>query len=167
MSEVSMNKATTTGAPEPESTGEITRRRFLGFLFGLATALGLGAFVAPLARFSYPVLKGEVFERMLVANTTDLEPLGEGVKFEYMDVPCHLIQEEDGSYAAFSMICTHLGCISRWEPERAVFHCPCHAGEFDPLGNVVAGPPPRPLDKLTLAVEGENIYVEGFAQQEG
>lgn len=149
-----------------ESSAEITRRRFLTFVFGLATALGLGAFAAPLVRYAYPVLKGEVFERMLVATTADLEPLGEGVKFEYMEVPCHLIQEEDGSYMAFSMICTHLGCITKWIEERQIFHCPCHAGEFDPFGNVIAGPPPRPLDKLHLAVEGENIYVEGFESQD-
>ena len=151
----------------PETGADVTRRRFLTFFFGAGAALGLGAFAAPLVRYAYPVLQGEVFERMLVANTADLEPLDEGVKFDYMDVPCHLIQEEDGSYKAFSMICTHLGCISKWEVEQKKFHCPCHGAEFDPYGNVVAGPPPRPLDELVLAVEGQNIYVEGFAQQEG
>lgn len=166
MSEVGMNN-TTPGQVEPETPGEITRRRFLTFFFGVATTLGLGAFAAPLVRYSYPVLKGEVFERMLVAATTDLEPLGAGVKFEYMEVPCHLIQQEDGTYSAFSMICPHLGCISKWEEEREVFHCPCHAGEFDVFGNVIAGPPPRPLDKVLLAVEGDNIYVEGFAPDAG
>lgn len=157
----------TPGQVEPDSSAEITRRRFLTFFFGVATAMGLGAFAAPLVRYSYPVLKGEVFERMLVATAADLEPLDEGVKFEYMDIPCHLLLEEDGSYAGFSMICTHLGCIVKWMKEKKVFHCPCHAGQFDPNGNVIAGPPPRPLDKLIVTVEGENIYVEGFAPKEG
>jgi cytochrome b6-f complex iron-sulfur subunit len=152
---------------EPETNSEITRRRFLTFTFGAATALGLGAFAAPLIRFSYPVLKGEVFERLLVATTDELEPLGEGVKFEYIEIPCHLIQEENEDYSAFSMICPHLGCICKWQEETAVFHCPCHGAEFGPDGEVLAGPPPRPLDELIVVVEGENIYIEGFKPEAG
>jgi Rieske Fe-S protein len=65
------------------------------------------------------------------------------------------------------MICPHLGCISRWEEESEVFHCPCHGAEFGPEGDVLAGPPPRPLDRLIVAVEGENIYIEGFEPEAG
>lgn len=154
------------GGTEVDGPAEVTRRRFLTLLFGLASALGLGAFVAPLVRYAYPVLKGEVFERMLVANITDLDPLGEGVRFDYQEIPCQLIQMEDSTYAAFSLICTHLGCIVKWQEEEAIFHCPCHAGIFGPDGQVQSGPPPKPLDQLIVAVEGQNIYIEGFVQVE-
>lgn len=157
--------------PSPESMDqedgtEITRRRFLTFVFGFATALGLGAFVAPLARYAYPVLTGDVFERVQVATISDLEPLSEGVNFDYQDIPSHLIQLENGSYAAYSMICPHLGCIVKWLEEEGIFHCPCHAAEFDAEGEVIAGPPPTPLDRMVVAVEGQNIFIEGFQQVE-
>lgn len=48
-------------------------------------------------------------------------------------------------------VCTHLGCVPLWKPQGEggfnfpVFHCPCHGGFYSPWGDVVAGPPPRPL----------------------
>lgn len=166
MSDMDKNKLDIEAQEKQVSAVEITRRRFLGFIFGLATALGLGAFAAPLVRYAYPVLKGDTFAPMQVATITDLEPQGAGVKFEYMDIPCHLIEEDDETYAAFSMICTHLGCIVKWQEDKQTFHCPCHAGEFDSQGAVIAGPPPRPLDKLIVNVEGSNIFIEGFEPKE-
>jgi cytochrome b6-f complex iron-sulfur subunit len=144
-----------------ESAPEMTRRRFLGLLFALASAMGLGAFAAPLLRFAYPVVKGQVFERLKVATVGQV-PV-DGIRFDYQEVPSHLIQLQDQTYAAYSLVCTHLGCIVKWEPRNLNFHCPCHAGYFDESGNVVSGPPPRPLTKYKLAIEGNDIFVEGLA----
>jgi Rieske Fe-S protein len=33
------------------------------------------------------------------------------------------------------------------------FRCPCHGGVFDAEGNVVEGPPPRPLDRVEVRVD--------------
>jgi cytochrome b6-f complex iron-sulfur subunit len=151
---------------EYDSTGAVTRRRFLAITFAGATAVGLGALAAPLARYAYPIVKPEVFEKVLVATKAELTPLGDGVRFDYQEIPSQLIQLESGDYAAYSLVCTHLGCIVKWEPQNADFHCPCHAGKFDPEGNVISGPPPRPLTKLMLAIEGENIYVNGIQPEE-
>ena len=150
----------TSQAPPPETAAEITRRRFLTSLFALASALGLGAIAAPLARFAYPVIKGQVFERLKVASAAAVT--SEGVRFDYQDVPAMLIQKEDKSFAAYSLVCTHLGCIVKWETRISQFHCPCHAGYFDEDGQVVAGPPPSPLARYKLTVEAGDIYVEGI-----
>jgi cytochrome b6-f complex iron-sulfur subunit len=149
-----------TPPPAPESAIEITRRRFLTLVFGVASALGLSAFAAPLVRFAYPVLKGQVFEKQKIAEVAAMTP--EGVRFDYQDVPSMLIQKEDKSFAAFSLVCTHLGCIVKWEPAKRDFHCPCHAGKFDENGVNVAGPPPSPLPKYKISVEGPDIFVEGL-----
>lgn len=146
---------------ERESVVEVTRRRFLGLLFAVATAVGLGALAAPLARFSYPVLKGQVFERIKVATVGAVT--NEGVRFDYQDTPAMLILTSAQEYAAFSLVCTHLGCIVKWEARNRNFHCPCHAGKFDENGNVTAGPPPLPLPQYKVAVEGSDIFVEGIA----
>lgn len=160
-----MNNSTTpTGSKPPveqkESAVVVTRRRFLTALFALATAVGLGGFAAPLIRFAYPVLKGQVFERVKVATAAAVPP--EGIRFEYQEIPSMLIQKEDKSFAAFSLVCTHLGCIVKWEAPKKDFHCPCHAGIFNDDGEVVSGPPPKPLAKYKLAIEGNDIFVEGI-----
>lgn len=146
-----------------EAPVQVSRRRFLTMLFALGSAIGVTGFFAPVVRFAYPVLKGGGFEKVKVASKTQLAPLNEGVRFEYQEIPAQLIQLEDGRYAAYSLVCTHLGCIVKWEAKNKDFHCPCHGGYFDPEGNVTAGPPPKPLNKFKLSIEGNDIFVEGVA----
>jgi len=157
-----IDPATNPGAAEPQdSTAEVTRRRFLGVLFGTATIVGLGALAAPLTRFAYPVIQGQVFERLKVATVSTVT--AEGIRFDYQDTPSMLIQKEDKDFAAYSLVCTHLGCIVKWEAKNKDFHCPCHAGKFDENGDPIAGPPPSPLPKYKVVVEGADIFVEGLA----
>lgn len=67
---------------------------------------------------------------------------------------------EDGvSYRILDGTCTHLGCIVRWKEAEDRFACPCHAGFFSPEGEVISGPPPRPLKVLEAVVENETLYV--------
>lgn len=153
-------KNTSMAQASADSVIEVTRRRFLTLLFAVASAIGLGSFVAPLLRYAYPVLRGQVYERQKVAAASQVT--SEGVRFDYQDVPSMLIQKEDKSFAAYSLVCTHLGCIVKWEPKNRDFHCPCHAGKFDENGQVISGPPPKPLTQYKIAVEGDNIFVEGI-----
>lgn len=144
-----------------DGTGKITRRRFLSLIFTAATATGLAAFFAPLARYAYPVLKGQVFERQKIATTSQIS--AEGLRFDYMETPSMVIRLSDGNYGAYSLVCTHLGCIVKWEVKNQDFLCPCHAGKFDENGINISGPPPKPLTKYKLSIEGNDIYVEGLA----
>lgn len=56
---------------------------------------------------------------------------------------------------ALSATCTHLGCQVRWDAESTRFRCPCHGGVFDAQGNVVEGPPPRPLDRVEVRLDDQ------------
>ena len=48
------------------------------------------------------------------------------------------------------------------EIERGVLRCPCHEGYFDlRSGRNIAGPPPRPLPRIRLAVRGDDIFAVG------
>ena len=49
----------------------------------------------------------------------------------------------------FNSRCTHLGCTVNWQDNAQAFICPCHDGKFSKDGVVLAGPPPRPLDRYT------------------
>ena len=64
-------------------------------------------------------------------------------------------------FVAMSNVCTHLGCRVRWIADQDHFFCPCHNGVFDAEGNVVAGPPPRPLDRYEVRLEDGQLYVLG------
>lgn len=57
-----------------------------------------------------------------------------------------------GEFLALSAVCSHLGCNVRWRKEESRFACPCHAGFYDPKGEVISGPPPRPLRQLETRV---------------
>jgi menaquinol-cytochrome c reductase iron-sulfur subunit len=72
-----------------------------------------------------------------------------------------LIWDGNQGVHALSATCTHLGCQVRWEPQTRKFLCPCHGGMFDPQGNVVSGPPPRPLDRVEarLDASGSDVLV--------
>ena len=66
----------------------------------------------------------------------------------------------NGEWAVFSRTCSHLGCLVRWNEQRGEFLCPCHGAVFDKNGTVIAGPPPRPLQKLDVKVEAGVLYVK-------
>ena len=66
----------------------------------------------------------------------------------------------DGNWDVFSRTCSHLGCLVRWDESQESFLCPCHGAVFDKNGAVVAGPPPRPLQKLEVKVEAGVLYVK-------
>jgi Rieske Fe-S protein len=75
----------------------------------------------------------------------------------------YAITEDGQNVTVFSDACTHLSCKVHWEEERDAFVCPCHDGIFDKEGNVVAGPPPKPLYRFEAKVENDQltILVEG------
>jgi len=66
----------------------------------------------------------------------------------------------NGEWHVFSRICSHLGCLVRWDEQKESFLCPCHGAVFDKNGIVVAGPPPRPLQNLQTKVEAGILYVK-------
>jgi menaquinol-cytochrome c reductase iron-sulfur subunit len=77
------------------------------------------------------------------------------------EVSVYILTENGRDFVAMSNICTHLGCRVRWIADQEEFFCPCHNGVFDKQGTVVSGPPPRPLDRFEVKVEGDQLLVLG------
>jgi Rieske Fe-S protein len=62
-----------------------------------------------------------------------------------------LVLREADELVAFDPRCTHAQCA--YEPtDDARFACLCHDAFFDLDGNVLSGPPPRPLDEFRVRV---------------
>jgi rieske iron-sulfur protein len=72
---------------------------------------------------------------------------------------------------AYSAVCTHQGCpISMWKKDAGTLFCACHGSQFDPKRSaaVVAGPAPRRLAMLPLAIEdGVPVAAGGFTGRVG
>ncbi|MEJ2077613.1 MAG: ubiquinol-cytochrome c reductase iron-sulfur subunit [Acidobacteriota bacterium] len=76
-------------------------------------------------------------------------------------------RDNEGTFVVYNMHCTHVGCPIRWSAPAHRFFCPCHGGVFDENGNVVAGPPPRPLDRYLVKVENGVLYAETAYERRG
>jgi cytochrome b6-f complex iron-sulfur subunit len=70
-----------------------------------------------------------------------------------------IVIHTSSGYNAFSLVCTHQGCIVGYNGSQ--FVCPCHGGRYDSNGNVISGPPPSPLQKLTVTQSGNILTIKG------
>jgi glycine/D-amino acid oxidase-like deaminating enzyme/nitrite reductase/ring-hydroxylating ferredoxin subunit len=60
----------------------------------------------------------------------------------------------DGTLRAVSPVCTHLGCLVRWNVAERSWDCPCHGSRFDADGHVLEGPATRDLEPKSVPPQG-------------
>jgi nitrite reductase/ring-hydroxylating ferredoxin subunit len=143
----------------------VARRDFAKFL-----VLTSGAFVVGQAWIAGQALLREREPpppRARVASARELPP-GAARVFHYPgeDDPCLLLRTPEGELLAYSQKCTHLSCAVVPRMEAGVLHCPCHEGYFDlRTGRNIAGPPPRPLPKIELEIDGGEVYAVGVVNR--
>lgn len=139
----------------------VSRRQFGKFL--VLTSLGMFAgnvwlFVRSLLR--RPV----VHPARVVARVSDV-PVGGSVLFGYPGPgdPCILVRPDADTFVAYDQKCTHLSCAVVHAPARDELECPCHHGSFSVrTGQVLAGPPPRPLVRVRLERRGDELVAVGL-----
>ena len=145
------------------SVWELTRRSFLvivGWFFVVITGfVALGASI----RFVWPAVLFEPPSRKKVGNPIDIPENA----FRFIDdLKVYVFRGSGNEFHAVSAVCTHLRCTVEYQTDRDAFYCPCHGGVFDNHGNVIDGPPPKPLPffEVDLAPDGQlvvdtNVYV--------
>jgi cytochrome b6-f complex iron-sulfur subunit len=133
------------------------RRGFLQFLLAALSLTALGCFAYPLVRFLSPSA-GAGPGATVTIDTKDV-PVGNAKDLVLNDLPIIVINRPEKGYIALSRVCTHLGCLVEYQKGTEVLLCPCHAGKFDLDGKVISGPPPQPLPRLTLKVEGNSLVI--------
>ena len=137
------------------------RRDLLGFLLGLGFLTTLIGFLTPVAAYLMPLkgrsLSGNTLED---ANGNPIPPdslkEGQGMVGRLAGRPT-LVVKQNGQLYGFSAVCTHLGCVVRWNEIEGHIECPCHGGHFNLYGHVTAGPPPKPLSSLPLTIHDNKI----------
>lgn len=150
------------------------RRQFLGVAtWAIGGLIALAYSVPAIAYLVSPALEKAAAKNWISLGSTKKVELGTPTLFqanierktgwivnkEELDV--YVLTEDGRSYVALSNVCTHLGCRVRWVADEGRFFCPCHNGVYDKQGNVVSGPPPRPLDHYEVRVENDELQVLG------
>ncbi|AKU16801.1 Rieske (2Fe-2S) protein [Luteipulveratus mongoliensis] len=92
-----------------------------------------------------------------VSVPTSKVPVGGG----FIDAKAKVVvtQPEQGTYKAFSAVCTHQGCsVNKVENKQIM--CPCHGSVFDAsTGDVVDGPAQKPLPSKTATLQGAAVVI--------
>ncbi|MCM3904475.1 MAG: Rieske (2Fe-2S) protein [Pyrinomonadaceae bacterium] len=139
-----------------EEEAQVTRREFCNFLGLTSAALFVGA-----AGFAgKAAIDARDTPQLSSARIEGAEALapGSSLNFRYPTDKdsAILIRTLDGELHAFGQKCTHLSCPVYFERSHQRLECPCHDGAFDAkTGNVLYGPPPRPLDSIKLDVRSD------------
>jgi cytochrome b6-f complex iron-sulfur subunit len=137
----------------------MNRRRFVNLFLGGSLLGTLGSFLYPVIRYLIPPRQAEALaKKFMAAKVGELAP-NSAKLFRFGSSPALLINTSEGTLLGFTAVCTHLTCTVHYESDTATIYCPCHNGRFDLSGNVISGPPPRPLEEYNVEVVGNDIYV--------
>lgn len=107
--------------------------------------------------YLWPAARGGGATNVEVKGANDLAP-GASTMLQVGSKAVIVVRSRTG-FVAYSAVCTHLGCLVKWDSAKKEFFCPCHAAIFDEKGRVVSGPPPTPLEAYVIKeIEGK-VYV--------
>jgi Rieske Fe-S protein len=135
----------------------VTRRDTLRFLVAGSGALCVASAALALVGQVRPATAGLP---VAIAGVDELAK-NQSKVFTYPDQYAQgiLVNLPGKGLVAYSDVCTHLSCAVLYTPDQRQFHCPCHEGYFDAYtGNVLAGPPIRPLPLIELQVQDGVVY---------
>jgi Rieske Fe-S protein len=151
---------------------DLSRRKFLSGIIGVvagivATFIGLPA----IGFLISPGVKQKNQEKWLalgpISSLTPGVPTGfpfsRKIKDGWIESTqtgvAYAITHDGQNVKVFSNVCTHLSCRVTWDEVKRSFLCPCHDAAFGADGQVLAGPPPRPLDQFKTKVTNGQMQI--------
>ena len=143
------------GFPATSAAGAFDRRRFIDALLTVGFVSTAAAIAYPVTRFLVPPASGEAATNSVVAAKAAALKPNSGIIFPFGSKPAIVVRASDGTLSAFSAVCSHLECTVQFKPDTSQLWCACHNGTYDLGGNVVSGPPPRPLVRFDVHLRGE------------
>jgi menaquinol-cytochrome c reductase iron-sulfur subunit len=157
----------------PEDNTKITRRKFLSYVVDAAAGVVAAVIAVPIiGYFLSPTWKKSQSPTIPITRTDQVQVgVPNFIRFEERVPDAWVVTTEsegvwvvtkDGkNFTLFDPHCTHLRCPYYWDAQNQVFACPCHGGKFDIDGKVIAGPPPRPLDRWQFTIQNGEIVTSG------
>jgi len=157
----------------------VTRREFLNYVWGAAFSLflaqfGIGVYVFSLPRFR----EGEFGSDFDLGALSEILPEADGAPTNYPDAKTWLVNIGPDEAAkglgrqgllAIYKVCTHLGCLYKFEPTTDRFECPCHGSKYQLDGTRITGPTLRSLDRFVIQLRDEagNVVAETPEKPQG
>jgi glycine/D-amino acid oxidase-like deaminating enzyme/nitrite reductase/ring-hydroxylating ferredoxin subunit len=117
--------------------------------------------IKPIASAKAFVAENVDFPKTLVRDRIPLPGLealgeispGEGRVLSVRGNRLAVYRNGNGELAAVSAVCTHLGCLVRWNTTDKSWDCPCHGSRFDPHGRILNGPAIVGLEARPLPID--------------
>ena len=135
----------------------MTRREFVRYLVLASGGFAAGSVGVALWSSLRSINAGE--PRPIVALASVPEGTAHLFRYPTDADPAILVHLPGGELRAFSQKCTHLGCVVYYKDGSEEMECPCHEGVFDAeSGDVLAGPPQRPLGRIDVTVRGDTVW---------
>jgi Rieske Fe-S protein len=163
------------GAFEGET---VTRRNFMNISAQGAGIVAVGAMALPALGFAFaPLFHRVPFHWQIIGTPGDFDDLvystkvltivegigeaGKSIAYVRRRNPAIDTEPADAynQYVALSSRCMHLGCPVRYVVAAERFICPCHGGVYGFRGEVVGGPPVRPLDRFYTYVKDGYVWI--------
>lgn len=146
----------------------LPRRGFLQAINRLLAVAGLGALLSPLIAYFWPAGLDETPSEPVAIGKEGSIPAGSSKTVQFGRHPALVINIEKKGLVSYIAVCTHFACIVKWNPSSGMIECPCHAGFYDPRdGSVISGPPPAPLEKLNISIDGDTLFIMSESMSTG
>lgn len=135
---------------------ELSRRKTLSLLTGAAFAAASAGTVVTTIRYLQPNVLFEPPSKVRIGPPDIIPENGLLVLLEHK---LYVVRGKAGIFA-MSAVCTHLGCMTRYQADKRSITCPCHGSQFDEGGQVRAGPAPSSLVRKHVSLEGGQVVVD-------
>ncbi len=144
-------------ASDDEAAGHpaLTRRAFCQAVGVSACAVASIGAAAVTVEFLRP---RALFEPATTFTVGPPDSIEIGAVLDFTEHRAFVMRLADG-FRALSSVCTHLGCITRYQPDQHRIACPCHGSRFSLEGEVLAGPAPRPLRWLEMFLSDKGLVM--------
>jgi Rieske Fe-S protein len=129
------------------------------WLLGSGFVISVGSFIYPVIRFLNPPPVSEAAVNEVVAGKVADFQSNSGRIVKFGDTPVLLVRVSQTEWRALSAVCTHLSCIVQYQPDRTQIWCACHNGVYNLQGQVVSGPPPKPLRPFDVHTRQDEVVI--------
>jgi len=136
-----------------------SRREFLFYIWGASLVMLTGQAVAGLIWFALPRFREGEFGGVFRFSPDSVPPAG-GAPVDEPAGRFWISHTEDNGLLALYAVCTHLGCLPKWQAINDRFECPCHGSKFERNGEYIGGPAPRGMDRFVATVSFTDGSVE-------
>ncbi|HEY3341506.1 MAG TPA: ubiquinol-cytochrome c reductase iron-sulfur subunit [Anaerolineae bacterium] len=153
-------------------TRNLSRREFTrNAMISVGAIIGAAIGVPAIGYLISPAVKAASSDAWIPLGALANYPVGVPTSFTFTRSKVNGWEKTVNSFAVYvirgngenvrvlSNVCTHLGCRVAWNKDAGQYLCPCHDAHFGMNGEVISGPPPRPLNAYETKIENGALFI--------